>query len=886
MASCGFVSSHLKGPGSISDPSVPSFEKKGHFSPRATSAANLRFAREGDEAGDAHVPHVLAHRYVGHTDTVLACLVVRSQTADQQGRNILFTCSSDSNICAWDIHVSQLIVTLRGHTRAVLALGVNERLNVLISASKDNDLRVWDLRSLTCLAVVTGRIGCILALKSVGAALFCGGQDSILSVLNLSLAIPSPSPASAAASDLSSPRSAPRHSKDQPRKVQWKDLEVCSLHQHHGTIQAIAATATLVFTASDDHDIAVWRLTPLQCIKRLHKHTAGVACLAIDESCLYSGSHDTTIHVWDLDSLLLIRSLTRHTGSVLSVDASALRFFSSLSSDYSAIIWSKDTFQCVAQVQFATLQVCLAFSVDLAARHHFELYTGGICSGVYRWQFPLAAHHQAKATSCKSTPCLSVRLDYSNEWLLSTLKNFVAFRSISQDPTCSSESWSCAKFLRRLLEETGFESRLCTGDLDINPVVLARYVPPNLPRDQEYPTLLFVGHYDVVPVGPPEQWINHDPFTLHGEGGYLYARGVTDNKGPVMAFVAAARELIASGELCASLIMVVEGEEETGSRGFRDVVRDNLDWLGSTTHILVSNNYWINDDSPCLTYGMRGVIKMRLTVDGPPENLHSGVHGGSVQEPMVDLIRVLNNLVTSDGQILIPDFTDDVRSVSQAESELLDATYQAFEDTSSMGLPTSQAISRSSITNAKRDMDSRQLLFRRWQWPAVSIHSISSSVQGEELSVIPRRVSALVTIRTVPDQAPEKLVKLFCKHVRSCFKMNLSPNNLDITHLSSGDWWLGTPSSPFFAAAHSAIQKIWGVAPLYVREGGTLATTRFLEETLKASALHLPLGQASDSAHMINERLRILNLFNGRAIMKELILSIAPTSADATSSTT
>ena len=659
----------------------------------------------------------------------------------------------------------------------------------------------------------------------------------------------------------------------QPAKLQWRDLQVCSLLQHYGTVHAIASSPKYLFTASDDHDIVVWQLSPLSSFRRLSKHQSAVTCLAIDDSRLYSGSADTRVLIWDLDSLLMVRSLTRHTSGVLGIDASSPRYFASLASDYSAVVWSKDTFQCVALVSFDTLQVCMALSVDLSTRYMFELYTGGTCTGVFRWHFPLACAPQGlqPRAAHPALHCAGLALDYSNEWLLASLKEFVAFQSVSQDPTCSSQSWACAKYLRRILEDTGFESKLCSADLPINPVVLARYTPPHLAANA--PCLLFVGHYDVVPVGPFEGWINGHPFALHSEGGHLYARGVTDNKGPVMAFIAAVRELIATQQLQCSVLVCVEGEEETGSRGFRDVVRDNMDWLGHTTHILVSNNYWITDDHPCLTYGMRGVIKMRLSIEGLAENLHSGVHGGSVHEPMVDLVRVLGGLVASDGQILIPNFTQKVLPVSADEHELLQATYTALESSPPMLPISSTAAKQARSLNIRRESDIRSLLHRRWQWPSISIHSVTSSVQGEELSVIPKRVSALVTVRTVPDQSPERLVKMFVKHVKSCFKMNLSPNILDIAHLSSGDWWLGNPSSPFFASAHNAIEKVWGVPPLYVREGGTLATTRYLEETLKASALHLPLGQASDSAHMLNERLRLLNLFNGREVMKEIILS-------------
>lgn len=232
------------------------------------------------------------------------------------------------------------------------------------------------------------------------------------------------------------------------------------------------------------------------------------------------------------------------------------------------------------------------------------------------------------------------------------------------------------------------------GAAEKNPIVLATFranspPKPDLPRRRK--RVLYYGHYDVVSATASERW-EHDPWQMSGQNGWLYGRGVTDNKGPTLAIAAAASELRRRQELEVDLVMVVEGEEETGSAGFQEAIRAHRvsspiplprditrrltprvfrqDLIGDIDVILVSNSYWIGEDWPCLTFGLRGVIHASLKVQSMRENLHSGIWGGATAEPLTDLVRVLASLTGPDGTVQIPGFLADVRPLAASERSL------------------------------------------------------------------------------------------------------------------------------------------------------------------------------------------------------------------------
>lgn len=279
--------------------------------------------------------------------------------------------------------------------------------------------------------------------------------------------------------------------------------------------------------------------------------------------------------------------------------------------------------------------------------------------------------------------------------------------------------------------------------------------------------------------------------------------------------------------------------------------------------VLVSNNYWIDDTRPCLTYGTRGVIHINVVISGPSRDLHSGVDGGAVVEPLFDLLAILASLSDSRGQILVPGFYDDVVAVSADEEALFDkVNLNMTEYCSDLGV------------RAVASTRSRDLLAARWLSPSLSVVSVDSTNSAKSFSKIPHTATAKLSIRFVPRQTAARLVALVSSHLETEFSKRRSPNTLKVEAVHSADWWQGDPKSPIYSAASRAIKEVWGTAPVLVREGGTMPITSFLSTHLAAPALLLPMGQSSDSAHLANERIRLSNLLRGKDVIKHLLSNL------------
>jgi di- and tripeptidase len=394
-----------------------------------------------------------------------------------------------------------------------------------------------------------------------------------------------------------------------------------------------------------------------------------------------------------------------------------------------------------------------------------------------------------------------------------------------------------------------------------NPVVIAKLKigTPTLDACK----IIIYGHYDVQPA-VPELW-SSPPFTLTGVNGFLYGRGASDNKGPITAMIFGAKEL-AEENLNAEIVFLLDGEEEAGfdDGGFEQAVCSNLDSFGGADAILISNTYWIGEERPCLVYGMRGAIHLKITMQGPSNNLHSGVHGGAFYEPMTDLIQLLSILIDKSGKVLIPGFFEDVRDVTPDELKLYEQLRKDFD---------LDQYKRSLGLKELRSDDCTEILMNRWRYPYVCVHGIQTSHPEPHgtVAAISRFCSATLSIRTVPDQDNRKVTQLFERHLRESFEKLNSHNQLSIEVISSGNWWLGDPASKYFNAAESAIKKQWGLDPLYIREGGTMPTSSFLETTLNAPVVHIPFGQITDQAHLENERIRIMNLMKGKDVFKDFV---------------
>ena len=429
---------------------------------------------------------------------------------------------------------------------------------------------------------------------------------------------------------------------------------------------------------------------------------------------------------------------------------------------------------------------------------------------------------------------------------------------------------------------------------------------------------MFYGHYDVVAAENREQTWNANPFEMQGVNGYLYGRGVSDNKGPILAALYAAADLAAEQQLNSDIVFVIEGEEESGSRGFQEAIKKNKRIIGEVDWILLANSYWLTDDIPCLTYGLRGVIRATIEVASEHPDLHSGVDGSRlINEALKDLISLLAKLTGPKGQVNIPGFYDNIPAMTREEEALY------------------EAISRTLLRNNPDlgDAESLTASFKaRWREPSLTVHRIENSGPANS-TIIPRVAKADLSLRLVPNQTTATVEKGLRKALKAAFDQLKSSNELTIKIEHQAEPWLGNPRNQIFQTLEKAVMEVWGSKanektstsatrrasndltnvlkspkftpatsstlsriggglsdanparsqdhqesekkrlsqkPLYIREGGSIPAIRFLEQEFNAPAAHLPCGQASDSAHLDNERLRLLNLYNSRKIFSKV----------------
>ena len=214
----------------------------------------------------------------------------------------------------------------------------------------------------------------------------------------------------------------------------------------------------------------------------------------------------------------------------------------------------------------------------------------------------------------------------------------------------------------------------------------------------------------------------------------------------MLATLFAVKELLDENELDVNVNFIIEGEEECRSEGLQDALLLHKERLSETDLLLLSNSQWLADDTPCLLFGMRGIIRMEVEVIGPSEDLHSGINGGIISEPMIDLTHLLASLVQSDGRVLVPGFYDDILPVSEEEQEIYSrVNFDMKELQSKLGV------------NSFSSADPLYFLMRRWRYPTLSINGVKTPTLSG--TVIPRSAVGFISIRTVPNMQPEKICK-------------------------------------------------------------------------------------------------------------------------------
>jgi acetylornithine deacetylase/succinyl-diaminopimelate desuccinylase-like protein len=443
-------------------------------------------------------------------------------------------------------------------------------------------------------------------------------------------------------------------------------------------------------------------------------------------------------------------------------------------------------------------------------------------------------------------PVMNNVIDFINthrDRYVDELKQYLAIPSISALPQHKQDvrrtaEWSAEEMRRiglqnvRLIETPGF------------PVVYGDWLgAPGAP------TILFYGHYDVQPVDPVELW-ESPPFEATVRDGEIYARGAADDKGQVfMHFKAIEAHLTQNGSLPVNMKIILEGEEEVGSANLDNFVKDHRDELKADV-VVISDSPMFDRGIPSICYGLRGLVYFQIDLRGTKTDLHSGSFGGAVANPAFVLANILAQMKDRGGHVKIPGFYDDVRELREEEREQWKRLpFNEKRYAKELGAP--RLFGETGYTT----------LERVWARPTFEVNGILSGFTGEGAkTVIPAVAMAKVSMRLVPNQDPDKIAKLFEDHIKK-----IAPKTVEVkvTRMHGGKPWMTEFDNKFVQAAGRAIEKGFGKAPVFNREGGSIPVVATFQEILGLPSVLFGVGLPDENAHAPNEKLDLGNFHGG-----------------------
>jgi acetylornithine deacetylase/succinyl-diaminopimelate desuccinylase-like protein len=434
-------------------------------------------------------------------------------------------------------------------------------------------------------------------------------------------------------------------------------------------------------------------------------------------------------------------------------------------------------------------------------------------------------------------------INVNRERYLEELKAFLAIPSISALPEHAGDVRRCADWCAAEMTRIGLQHvRLI--DTPGNPVVYGDWLGA-----AGAPTILFYGHYDVQPVDPLELWAS-PPFEATIRDGEIYARGSADDKGQVfMHFKAIEAHLKQNGRLPVNMKMILEGEEEVGSVNLDNFIRDHKGDLGADV-VVISDSPMFARGVPSICYGLRGLVYFQIDLRGSSTDLHSGSFGGAVANPAFVLSQMLAQMKDRGGRIRIPGFYDDVVPLQEEERKAW-ASLPFNEKTFRKDFGIPKVTGETGYTT----------LERTWARPTFEVNGLLSGFTGEGAkTVLPAVAMAKVSMRLVPNQHPDRIAELFEAHVK-----DIAPGTvaLKITRMHGGKPWMTSYDNPFVQAAGRAIEKGFGRAPVFTREGGSIPVVSTFQEELGLPSVLFGVGLPDENAHAPNEKLDVANFHGG-----------------------
>ena len=428
------------------------------------------------------------------------------------------------------------------------------------------------------------------------------------------------------------------------------------------------------------------------------------------------------------------------------------------------------------------------------------------------------------------------------ERFLNELFELLRMPSVSADPKFKNDILNTAEFVRQKLEEAGTEkTELC--QTAGNPIVYGEKM-----IDEKLPTILVYGHYDVQPADPYELW-ETPPFEPIIRNEKVYARGAADDKGQMYMHVKALETLLQNNALPCNVKFMIEGEEEIGSKNLEIFVKANREKLKADV-ILISDTGMISNENPSITTGLRGLSYVEVEVTGPNRDLHSGMYGGAVANPINVLCEMIASLKDENGHITIPNFYDKVAEISKEErAEMAKAPF-CIEH-------YKKVLNIKDVHGEKGYSTLERVAIR----PTLDVNGIWGGYIGEGAkTVLPSKAFAKISMRLVPNQTSDEITQLFQQHFES-----IAPKSVKVLvkpHHGGEPAVTPTDSIPY-QAAYEAIKEVWGKAPIPMREGGSIPIVALFENQLKVKTVLLGFGLDEDAIHSPNESYGLVNFYQG-----------------------
>ncbi len=438
---------------------------------------------------------------------------------------------------------------------------------------------------------------------------------------------------------------------------------------------------------------------------------------------------------------------------------------------------------------------------------------------------------------------LAEYIDSQRDTHLQEMIEFLRIPSVSTKSEHKSDIQRAAQWVANQLKAAGMET-VEVLPTDGHPMVYAEWL-----KAPGKPTILFYGHYDVQPAEPLELW-TAPAFEPDIRDGKIYARGTADDKGQVHIHIKALESLMKThGRLPINIKVMIEGEEEVGSVNLWNFVERYHDRLKADA-LVVSDTQMLAPGVPSVTYGLRGLNYYQIEVAGPKQDLHSGVFGGAVPNPITILCEMVAKLHDKNGRVTVPGFYDDVSQASKKERKALNSLpWNKKQFIKTVGAPA--------LNGEKGYTIVEQL----WLRPTMELNGIWGGYISEGAkTVIPSKAYAKLSTRLVPNQNPAKIAKLVEKYVRKLLPKSVT---CKFEVLSMGKPWVAPYDHPFFEAAHKALERGFGKRAVFIREGGSIPFVTQMYDTFHVPCILIGFGLPDENAHAPDEHLLLENYFGG-----------------------